>query len=844
MIRTALKRAMAFVTEHNRITLLVMVLLTAVVVAGIPQLDTGSEAGTDEGAFEDLDRLQAAQYVGERYGTSRDDENRTVRTVYVWDRNGDALSKSSLLSGLYFQQNVSDDDAVAAVLHEDGIVGFENLVAKRAAGNPNATLDEQIDALQSTDEDDVDALVATTLAEDPRAARFLPSDHDSEQTSSSDRRILVAIDTDTSPEARSEATNVLYQQSEERSDEGFFALTEQAFQEYNEHFFAQMTQLVLPIALALILVVLLFSYRNLVDILVGMTGVALSIAWTFGIMGWIGVAAGLVSIIPVVLVTGLSIDFGFHVFNRYREQRGPDDGIRESMSRGTQLVATSLILVTVTAAIGFLSNVTNPLGQIRNLGISITLGVVSAFVIFLTVVPALKVSIDGLLERIGFDRRKRPLGHGQYLGPALRKSVTLARRAAPVVVVVAVVAGAAGGVAWVELDREQFDASNTEVAEWKQQLPGPLGWDSHEVAEQNAHVGDLYTPASADSADREPILVEGNVTADDTLEDLHAGVETIQERDEDMFVQEAGTEPVTSPVTAMQAVAAENETFAAVFDDADGDGNGVPDRNLEHLYDEFYAAAPDVASQVVERTDGEYRSVLVVLLVDVDYTDRQQSVATLEAGADVAEGDGDRTATLAGNNAIVVSILDELTEGVLLTMVVALSTILLVLSLVFRGMHGTASLGTVVALPILLVVGLVVGGMYLLGLPLNLLTALLMSLVIGLGVDYNIHLGDRFADELRDGKSTFEALDAAVTGTGGALLGSTLTSVGAFTTLILVPESGIQGFGTIVVVALATAFVVSVVVLPSVLVLWSRYGPVTAPVPDDAAAATADAGDD
>jgi predicted RND superfamily exporter protein len=128
--------------------------------------------------------------------------------------------------------------------------------------------------------------------------------------------------------------------------------------------------------------------------------------------------------------------------------------------------------------------------------------------------------------------------------------------------------------------------------------------------------------------------------------------------------------------------------------------------------------------------------------------------------------------------------------------------------------------------------------MYLLELPLNLLTALLMSLVIGLGVDYNIHIGDRFADELREGKPTFEALEAAVAGTGGALLGSTLTSAGAFSALLLVPVSQFRGFATIVVVALLIAFLVSVVVLPSALVLWTRYLPGSeATQPSDAAVA-------
>ncbi|MFT4889975.1 MAG: putative RND superfamily exporter protein [Halobacteriales archaeon] len=200
----------------------------------------------------------------------------------------------------------------------------------------------------------------------------------------------------------------------------------------------------------------------------------------------------------------------------------------------------------------------------------------------------------------------------------------------------------------------------------------------------------------------------------------------------------------------------------------------------------------------------------------------------------------DREATVAGNLAVNEAILDELVDGILLTMTVALLAIVVTLAVVFRLTHGSALLGVAVSVPIALVIGFVVGGMYLLDIPLTLATALLMSLVVGLGVDYNIHVGDRFADERRAGKPPVDALRAAVTATGGALLGSTLTSAGAFTTIVLVPHPQLQRFGSIVVIALLTAFLSSVLVLPSLLVLWERYGPESVTTPDATGAVPGD----
>lgn len=64
--------------------------------------------------------------------------------------------------------------------------------------------------------------------------------------------------------------------------------------------------------------------------------------------------------------------------------------------------------------------------------------------------------------------------------------------------------------------------------------------------------------------------------------------------------------------------------------------------------------------------------------------------------------------------------------------------------------------------------------------PLTVNTALLLSIVIGLGIDCNIHVSGRAVQELERGASLPDALTAVTTGMGGALLGSTLTTVTAF----------------------------------------------------------------
>ncbi|MFB1063652.1 RND family transporter [Natrinema sp. H-ect4] len=843
MPRDALDRWIDAITTHNRIVIVVLLLMTAGMVMGIGNLDTSNQASS--GDVGETTPAQKAEYIADNYDDLGDESNVSASPVYLRHEGGNALSKDALIESLEYQRTVLDNESVSASLADDeGVTGVANVVGARAARDANATLDEQIAALESTDDDEYEALLEATLTEESGALSLLPASYEPGSTTAESHRMVFRFETDGTDDSAgvpSDAQRALYDAAAEHDEPNYFTFGDHAVADLNQQMVSNTTTLILPIALALILGILAFTYRDFVDVVVGMIGVVVSILWMFGILGWLGVPAGMTMIIGPVMIAGLSIDFGFHVFMRYREQRGNDEGIRPPMTRSLRSVAVAVALVTATTAIGFLSNVVNPVTSIRDMAIGITLGVLSALVIFVTLVPALKIGIDGLLERVGFDRRKRPLGYGSYLGRILGGSVTLARRAAPVVIVIALVAGTAGAVAWPALEQESFQQRTESVADWKTELPGPMAWEESEFVENRLYVAEQYQ-SSDDGAGRSEILIEGDVTADGSLEQLDRGAETARETG--VAFDQQGVESVVSPLSVMATAAEDNESFAATLESADTDDDGVPDRDLESVYDHLFEVAPAEAGQVIERTEeGEYRSLRMLVTVDRGDTYDERADGMQEAAAAIEDGDADLTATAAGPAAVTQAELGEVTEGILYVLLLALGVIAVALIGIYRLSEGSATLGAVTVVPIALVAGLVIGSMYLLDVPLTLLTALLMSLVIGLGIDYNIHLSDRFAQELGRHGGVYEALEAAVVGTGGALLGSTLTSSAAFLALLLHPHPQFQSLGLLVVLALVTSFLVSVFVLPSMLALWARYADVTR-VAEGAEPTVASTGDD
>jgi predicted RND superfamily exporter protein len=448
-MRDALEKTFGFVTEHNLLVLVLMLLVTAGVAAGVGQLQTESQANAS-GTVGDTEVAQKLDYIRSGYGTNETNGSTgTVpASVYVRDEDGNALSKAALIDTLQYQRNVSENASVAAGLGDRQVFSVAGLVGTRAAGSQDATIDEQVAALQSASDAEVERLVESTLREGSRALALVPSSYDPGTASAESTRVVFQFAATDSgprgPSADAAATAALYETAQGTENPTVFTVGEHAVGAANAQYMQNTMQLVVPAALLMIFAVLAFSYRDVVDVLVGFAGVVLSVLWMFGILGWMQIPAGMTIIIGPILIVGLSVDYGLHVFMRYREERGEAEGIREPMVRSLSSVSIALGLVTLTAMVGFMANAINGLTTIRQLAYGITLGVFSTFVVSLTLVPALKITIDSLLGRVGFERRKQPLGKTRLLEPVLSSGVTLARRAAPVVIVLALVAGSAG----------------------------------------------------------------------------------------------------------------------------------------------------------------------------------------------------------------------------------------------------------------------------------------------------------------------------------------------------------------------------------------------------------------
>ncbi|WP_306052489.1 efflux RND transporter permease subunit [Natronococcus wangiae] len=697
-------------------------------------------------------------------------------------------------------------------------------------------LDEQIDRLESMNESEYEETLTSVLDEDGGAGsdvalRLMPNSYDPGSTSAESRMLFVTQSTDNgefqgpdSVDAETTETQLELQELAQSQDEEMLVFGSGVITDEIDRSMADSLAIVGPLALLFVVVALLIAYRDPLDIVLGVAGILAVLVWTFGFMGWTGIAFNQMFVAIPVLLIGLSIDYAIHVFMRHREQRegsGETGDVRGSMTVALAGVGVALVWVTATTVIGFLSNLVSPIGPIREFGIVSAVGILAALIVFGALIPAAKVAIDSRLEARGVDRRKRAFGTGGgRLGDALSVGAIAARRA-PLVVLVAVLLVTAGGVygaTQVDTSFEQDDFLADDPPEWTQSLPEPFQPGEYSAKDDLEYVDENFQRQDSEAQ----LLVRGDVTDDETLERVAATEEDAADGDV-AYVLASGEADVRSPLATMERVAAENESFNESFEAADTNGDGVPDRNVEQLYDELYEADAEAASDVVYRTDeGEYEAVRMVVSVEgnaasEDTTDEMRTLA-----ADF-EDDGPWSVVATGDPIVSHVVEQDLLDTVLESLLITLVACLLFLTIAYRLTGNSAILGAVTLLPVALAVSWILGTMYLIGMPFNVLTGMITSLTIGLGVAYSIHVSARYTLELERQGSVWDAMHTTVTGTGGALLGSAATTVGGFGVLAFAILPALKQFGIITALTIVYAFLASVIVLPTLLVLWTRY---------------------
>jgi uncharacterized protein len=128
----------------------------------------------------------------------------------------------------------------------------------------------------------------------------------------------------------------------------------------------------------------------------------------------------------------------------------------------------------------------------------------------------------------------------------------------------------------------------------------------------------------------------------------------------------------------------------------------------------------------------------------------------------------------------------------------------------------------IINVPLLVAMTWTAGATYLIYERLTLLTAFILALIFGLGIEYTVHLYSRWAEESRKGKDPVSSMTAAMLQTGRGLISGAATNILAMVSLQIGHFKGFQEFGVAVSLGITCALVTTWFVLPPVFFLFVR----------------------
>jgi hypothetical protein len=535
-------------------------------------------------------------------------------------------------------------------------------------------------------------------------------------------------------------------------------------------------RILLPLVIVLIVFVLYLGFRSLRGVLLPLLVVLLSTGWTLGIMAIFDIPVTIISFILPVILMAIGIAYCIHVLNYYYELNG------NGIDRRTAVIETGLHMMApvsmtgLTTVAGFLSLLNSFLGPQRQFGVFTAVGVCTAMVLSLVLIPA-------LLALLKTPRKKaspRQGGPITWVLSALEWVVIRHRR--PVLVVSAILfVGFLAGLPLLEIETSQQEF---------------LGGDNPVVEA----MGVMKRHFSGS----EQLMIEIDTGKSDGLLDPTVLNEIVALQE---FLEGQG---VKKTISLADLVREMNQKFHA----DDLAYYAIPDtpRQISQLLFFFSLQGGGLGTMAL----GDFSAGEITGLYPMSESDEQ-----IKLVRDVKEYLSDHftgpvTARMVGPTQVQASLYSKIAQS----QITSLGTSIVAAGLIVTLLMGSVIAGLISLIPLALTVVINFGVMAYSGTPLNLATLMLSAIAIGIGIDYAIHFISRFREESRAGKSPDKAFESTIHTTGRGIAYNAIALTLGFVILLATSFKGTKDFGMLIAMTMVISAVSAVTVIPAILVTW------------------------
>lgn len=537
----------------------------------------------------------------------------------------------------------------------------------------------------------------------------------------------------------------------------------------------------LPVGLLLMLVFLLACFRQAWGVILPFVMTVMAIAVVMGLIPLFGWKIHTVTILLPVILLAVANDYGIHLLARYQEDNAPGIQIssRELATRGIQSLMGPTLACGVTTMVGLASLVTHIIIPAKQLGVLAALGVGFAMIGSLVFIPAV-LSVLPRAKPV-FDAGNTRHGSNAWLDRLLALFGSwVARRPKTILLTALATATVMGiGASRVVVDTNPMSFYRETEPIWK---------STHLL---NQHLGGWAGVS---------VIAEGDIKDPKVLRQI------------DDLEQHLKKNPLVGTTSSIADVM---RKMNQVMHDGDPAYDRVPEsRQLVAQYLLLYSMSGD-QKDLEKLVDFPYRHAELMVKV-TDSGTRAATEVLHDIRSYLAEHRGGSMKFAGGLLDVMADMVHHIVWGQVTSMLLAGLLVGLLVAILMR----SAVAGLLGLFPLTLSLAVIFGVMGFFDIELNIVSALLSSIMIGVGVDYSIHFMWRYREERRQGTAPEQAVERTLTTTGRGIVFNALSVVVGFIVLVISAFFPVRFFGLLVAISILASLVGALVVLPAAAVVF------------------------
>ena len=535
--------------------------------------------------------------------------------------------------------------------------------------------------------------------------------------------------------------------------------------------------ILLPLGLLIMLLFFWFSFREFKGMILPFSVVLISIAISMSLIPLLGWELSIIGVLIPIMMIAIANNYGVHFVARYQELNAvdPNTSMEEIVEEALSYLTKPVVICGLTTIVGVLGLTVHILLPASQMGVVSAIGIAVALLLSLTFIPALLSYLKK--GRIHF----HPNGESKSIIAKMLNSLgnILGRHPKRILygfIAFFIVVGS--GIAIMSV-----------ASDFNNILPSKHPFNrSIEIANNEFGGSKLMT-----------VVFEGDIKDPQLLK-----------RMEKYERELAAVEGIGSATSIAKII---KKMSTALNDPLEAGYNKIPDeREAVAQYIELYSMNGDPAD-FEQFVDFDYtRAGMTIQFNANGMKDLERIIASVEK---ITEGDPAKTIT-GGYSLVEKEMSESIVSGQYYSLLFAFLAIFILLAIIFKSI----SAGLLGSLPLLFAVVCTFGFMGWSGIKLDIVTALLSSVSIGLGVDFTIHMFWRMKSEISSGREYREAAVTALRTAGRGITINALSVMLGFSILFLSSFPIIKSFALLIILSLLFCLVSSLLLVPAICVIF------------------------